>query len=100
VDHYDNGVAGSKEAPGCRTFEGDSVADAVLCGCSGCGGNGDQVNPAITSCGLGERDSDRQPTVATADHRHSLPGWRHGRLLGLVGDVQGVERVAGDFVHF
>jgi hypothetical protein len=102
LDHDDDVVAAAEETVRRRGFEGDSVADAVSGGCSSCGGDGDGVGiePGDHVVSVGEREGDGQPTVATADDRDSLPGWRHRVLLGLEGDVQRVEGVAGDFVHF
>jgi hypothetical protein len=102
VDHDDDVVSGSKETPWRCSLEGDSVADAVSCSYSSRGGEGDGVGVETSDhvMWVGEREGDRQPTVAATDHRHSPPGWLHRLLLGLVGDVGGVERVAGDFVHF
>lgn len=84
VDHDDGVVAGSKETPGRRSLEGDSVADAVSCGCSPCGGNGNRVGvePGDHVVWVGEREGDGHPPVAAADHRNSPPAWRHS-YLGL-----------------
>lgn len=84
-------------------FEGDAVADAVSGGCSPCGGGGDGVGieggDDVVRVGEGERDGQRTFTAAD-DCDAPTRRLRHRVLLGLAGDIERVERVAGDLVDF